>query len=189
MDYGCFTPSAESTFSFEYLLEWFTGDLLFYYTLLRETIQDIFFYFTAILFLQKESKPILLSLYEMFITQVRFRTAKKCLESLQLSHQWKIVFRIVNELCLLKCKPEVCYKSIKYWQLIIKLILNRHKIINIANKTKTNKRSLMNEFKSTVVFCFVYYRAFIQCTKFPSKVNRMQNCSSWKTIIYVNTRS
>lgn len=64
-----------------------SGLLVIYFSIILfwEKQYKTFFYFTAILFLQKEFKPILLSLYEMFITQVRFRTPNNCLESLQLS--------------------------------------------------------------------------------------------------------
>lgn len=72
-----------------------SGLLVIYFSIILfwEKQYKTFFYFTAILFLQKEFKPILLSLYEMFITQVRFRTPNNCLESLQLSLQWKKCFQ------------------------------------------------------------------------------------------------
>lgn len=72
-----------------------SGLLVIYFSIILfwEKQYKTFFYFTAILFLQKEFKPILLSLYEMFITQVRFRTANNCLQSLQLSLQWKKCFQ------------------------------------------------------------------------------------------------
>lgn len=72
-----------------------SGLLVIYFSIILfwEKQYKTFFYFTAILFLQKEFKPILLSLYEMFIAQVRFRTANNCLQSLQLSLQWKKCFQ------------------------------------------------------------------------------------------------
>lgn len=84
-----------------------------------------FFSFTAILFLRKEAKQAIVSVSVRNVySHICVQTANKCLKSLQLAElgpsrscliiAWK-VFRFVNEFCLLKCKPEVCFRPIKYW--------------------------------------------------------------------------
>lgn len=83
---GCFTFKLGKTFSFKYLLEWLTGDLLFYYTIVTETIQDnIFLLYCYSTYGNKPSKSLSLSLYETFIANVGVQTANDCLKTLQLA--------------------------------------------------------------------------------------------------------
>lgn len=70
------------------VFEWFTGDLLLYYTIVTETIQDniVFFSFTAILFLRKEAKQAIVSVSVRNVySHICVQTANKCLKSLQLA--------------------------------------------------------------------------------------------------------